>query len=63
MPQYLQNVRSSPKQPFNRSSGTKESHLRALRELDVTVSRHPAPIVQPYTEKIANGQKGSAAYA
>ncbi len=28
-------------------SGTKESHPHALRELDVTVSRHPAPIVQP----------------
>ena len=28
-------------------SGARESHPRALRELDVTVSRHPAPIVQP----------------
>jgi hypothetical protein len=30
-----------------KSSGARESHPRALRELDVTVSRHPAPIVQP----------------
>ncbi len=29
------------------SSGAREFHSRALRELDVTVSRHPAPIVQP----------------
>jgi hypothetical protein len=29
------------------SSGTREFHSRALLELDVTVSRHPAPIVQP----------------
>jgi hypothetical protein len=28
-------------------SGARESHPRALRELDMTVSRHPAPIVQP----------------
>ena len=29
------------------SSGARESHPRALPKLDVTVSRHPAPIVQP----------------
>jgi len=32
---------------FLESSGATEFHHRALRELDVTVSRHPAPIVQP----------------
>jgi branched-chain amino acid transport system substrate-binding protein len=32
---------------ITQSSGARESHPRALRELDVTVSRHPAPIVQP----------------
>ena len=32
---------------INELSGARESHPCALRELDVTVSRHPAPIVQP----------------
>ena len=44
-------------------SGARESHPRALRELDMTVSRHPAPIVQPYSERAASGQKASIACA
>ena len=39
------------------------SNPHALRELDVTVSRHPAPIVQPETERAANAQKASIACA
>ena len=45
------------------SSGARESHPRALRELDVTVSRHPAPIVQPWPERVSNGQTKMVAYA
>ena len=45
------------------SSGARGSHPRALPKLDVTVSRHPAPIVQPKFERAANGQKVSVAFA
>ena len=39
--------RDASEQWLRESSGARESHPHALRELDVTVSRHPAPIVQP----------------
>lgn len=44
-------------------SGARESHPHALPELDVTVSRHPAPIVQPLPERAANEQKAPVARA
>src|SRR5664280_725482 len=48
---------------IQQSSGARESHPHALPKLDVTVSRHPAPIVQPCFEKAANGQTVSVADA
>ncbi|MBN2570426.1 MAG: hypothetical protein JXB42_13450 [Deltaproteobacteria bacterium] len=44
-------------------SGARDSHPYALPELDVTVSRHPAPIVQPLPEVVSNEQRASVADA
>ena len=43
------------------SNGAREFYSRALRELDVTVDRNPAPIVQSWLARVANGQIASAA--
>jgi hypothetical protein len=44
------------------SSGAREFHPRALREPDVNLSIHPAPIVQPLTVGVPNGQKAPVVY-
>jgi len=41
------NPHRSAKENSKESSGAKESHPYALTVPDVTVSHHPAPIVQP----------------
>jgi len=42
------------------SSGAREFHPRALREPDMNLSTHPAPIVQPQTVRAASGQRATA---
>ena len=42
------------------SSSPGESHPQALTESDVTVSRHPALIVQPFNEEVSSGQATQA---
>ena len=40
-------------------SGAREFHPRALREPDMNLSTHPAPIVQPQTARGASGQRAT----
>jgi hypothetical protein len=47
MDQYRQMAVQADEIASDESSGARESHPRALTVPDVTVSRHPAPIVQP----------------